>query len=285
MLSGSRNYIGKLDVQDLILIKLNNATRAYLDPSENMPRLGWSLLDPSNSNTKTAGHPNGNPMKVAGNDGITKIYQPPLSGVTIDGGWELDIAEGFVEIGQSGSPIINSEGYLIGVVSGIDSIFTCSGTNPSGKIYGSRLSYYYRSFSEWLDSAHTGAVQIPTWLPGGTEIGSYKYPSLSASSGTICANQTGYVTINNFCEFMEGYTTWSVSDPYQVNTQVLENGKKLEIQPASSGASGRITVTAQIDFGGWTKNYTTSIQIGKINSGQVTISGPSMACPYDSMCT
>lgn len=268
------NYQGDTTDGDVTAIKL-----LFVDngPNNNdhLPRLGWTLLDQSGQSAKSLGHPNGNSLKVTSFNSLTKIVESHGHDA-----YQMSLNQGYIDNGQSGSPVINSAGYYLGTAISTDTL-TCSGNSPTGPVYAQRLSKYYRSFSEYLDPYHTGAVQVPTWLPGGTNIGEYKYPSLASSANTICAGNVGYVSINNFCEFMEGYVNWSVSNPSLVNITESSDQKTLQISPAHSSSSGALTVTATIDFGGWFNSYYTTIQIGKINSSQVTITGPNMVCPNE----
>ncbi len=80
---------------------------------------------------------------------------------------------------------------------------------------------------------------------------------------------------------MEGYTKWTVLDSSLVNITRASNGQSIQISPKSSSSSGQITVTATIDFGGWYKSYSTTMQIGVVKSEQLIINGPAMACPND----
>jgi hypothetical protein len=273
------NFEPETDVivtKDLQAIKLRFADNGFSNPSKQLPRYGWTLLNQSGNTAKSLGYPRGNSMKVTSYSALFPTTNTFTTAPNVFV-WQMQLDEGFIETGQSGSPVFVDNNYFIGTLIGSDNMI-CS-SNPSGTVYAHRLSKYYRTFSDYLDPFHTGAVQVPTWLPGNIEIGEYKYPSLSKSTSTVCSGETATVSINNFCEFMDGNVLWTVSNESIVNTIESADQKTLTIVPSSSGATGPLTVTARIDFGGWYKNYSTTLQIGKINSSQISISGPYSACP------
>jgi hypothetical protein len=271
------NHISNTEFKDLMIIKLRSPDNSMTGAP--LPKMGWTLLDNSGGTAKSLGHPQGNALKVSSYNNLTKILHS-FAGIPNVEVWAMNLNAGYSENGQSGSPVFNSANYFIGPLIGTDNM-ACSGSTPTGMVYAIRLSKYYRTFSNLLDPDHTGAVQVPTWLPYGIEIGEYKYPSLSSSTSTICAGNVGYVSINNFCEFMEGYVNWTVSNENLVNKTISSDQRTIQLSPKDSGSSGPLTVTATIDFGGWYKSYSTTLQIGKVNSSQVTISGPNMVCPNE----
>jgi hypothetical protein len=211
------NFENQTKIKDLIAIKLFTIDEGLIT-GVFLPKVGWSLLDNSGDDAKSLGHPEGNALKVTSYSNLSKSIHDFTSANDVEV-WVMNVEDGFAENGQSGSPVFNSSNYYIGSIVGIDNT-SCSGSDPSGTVYAQRLSKYYRTFSNYLDPNHTGAVQIPTWLPGNIEVGEYKYPSLSKTAGVICYGNSSVASINNYCEFMNGYVQWSVSNPSLVTSSL-----------------------------------------------------------------
>jgi hypothetical protein len=231
-------YEDEAQVKDLLAIKLFTTDEGLIT-GVFLPKVGWSLLDNSGDDAKSLGHPEGNALKVTSYSNLSKSIHDFTSAQDIDV-WVMSLSDGFAENGQSGSPVFNSSNYYIGSIVGIDNT-SCNGSDPSGTVYAQRLSKYYRTFSNFLDPNHTGAVQIPTWLPGNIEVGEYKYPSLSKSASTLCYGNVAYVSINNYCEFMDDNVQWNLSNSSLVNTSESTDQRTLQISPKYSGSSGPLT--------------------------------------------
>ena len=91
---------------DLALLKVNNKSPMFLSISEKKPLLGAKITVGGYPSSLSLGH-------------SIKITQGILSGSLIDGKKEndfLDIIDAAVQQGSSGSPVINENGNLIGVV-------------------------------------------------------------------------------------------------------------------------------------------------------------------------
>jgi hypothetical protein len=218
-------------------------------------------------------HPLGDVMKISFAGAATKWTSDDSHQYRM---WEAVYNKGTSQEKSSGSVLLNQNKYAVGVLHGGDGqdLPRCtSSTTSTGTGRFIRLGYYWRSFAGVLDPNHTGAVQAPGRNGSGTLFGSYIYPSLSKTTSTLCYGQNGYVTINNFAEFMSGNTSWSVSPSNLVYTETQEGGKKLKIWPRTSSSKGNITVMATIDYGAFNKTYSTTLYVGKPSFSNPTVDG------------
>jgi hypothetical protein len=158
--SGTSGYSGS----DFFLTKLEQ----YVPSSYNPYYIGWSRSTTAATSGVCIHHPYGDIKK------ISTFYEPlvPASyGVaTITAHWRVHWAEtehgqGVTEGGSSGSPLFNSNGLLVGTLTGGGA--SCE--NPDEPDYFGMFSYSWdkngdvpeKRLSDWLDPQETGAVVWP----------------------------------------------------------------------------------------------------------------------------
>ena len=127
---------------------------------------GWDKSSSSPSISCGVHHPGGEPKKInfdndnAYNSGPVNWGDPDYDGDddTSPSGshWRITWDEGGTEGGSSGSPAFNTNGLLIGQLTGGDG--SCS--NGSGQDYYGKFSRSFSDVSQWLDPSNTGASYI-----------------------------------------------------------------------------------------------------------------------------
>lgn len=147
---------------DFKLLLLNESIPLSYNPYFN----GWSAKDISSDSGVTIHHPQGDIRKIS-------TYKTPLLssnwGNIPNTHWKVVWAEtangyGVTEGGSSGSPIYNSNGQLIGQLTGGDA--SCA--NPTGPDYYGKFAYSWAANSTadstmlkpWLDPDNTGILEI-----------------------------------------------------------------------------------------------------------------------------
>ncbi|MHC1708257.1 MAG: T9SS type A sorting domain-containing protein [Bacteroidales bacterium] len=152
---------------DLYLVLLNNTVPAAYNPYFS----GWNRLNNPSSSGVCIHHPQGDIKK------ISTYTTPTVSsswGSTPGSHWSVKWSQtqsghGVTEPGSSGSPLFNTQGEVIGQLSGGES--SCSNLTASD-LYG-KFSYSWqpagadssKSLHYWLDPLNTGSVNIPGISP------------------------------------------------------------------------------------------------------------------------
>ena len=148
-----------LNGSDFALLLLDDTIPSFFNPFFN----GWNNMELENLNGVSIHHPQGDVKKISS-------YNSKLSSITINDGitnafWRVNWARttngfGVTEPGSSGSPLFNSDGLVIGSLSG----GTSSCTNLNGFDAYGKLAYYWnksggandKRIDKWLDPTNTG---------------------------------------------------------------------------------------------------------------------------------
>ncbi|MCP4553377.1 MAG: T9SS type A sorting domain-containing protein [Bacteroidetes bacterium] len=207
------------------LLLLNND----VPPAFNPYFSGWDRRDQTSQSGVSIHHPNGDIKKIS-------TYRQPLISSIYKGGiedpngkfWKVIWAEtvnghGVTEVGSSGSPIFNSEGRLIGSLSG--GWAECSGLTLSD--YYGKFSYSWESngtsddlqLKAWLDPQNTGLVTL-----NGIDYGELFIPEFRADTvivpvgGSLNFSDLSVGTIDNWEWTFEGAlpSSSSLESPFDV---------------------------------------------------------------------
>lgn len=148
-----------LNGSDFALLLLQDTVPSFFNPYFN----GWNNMELENNSGVAIHHPQGDVKKIS-------TYTTKLSSVTINDGisnafWRVNWTRtsngfGVTEPGSSGSPIFNSDGLVIGALSG----GTASCTNLNGFDAFGKFSYFWdksgvgntKRLNTWLDPTNTG---------------------------------------------------------------------------------------------------------------------------------
>ena len=172
-LSGAR-LLAHIDFNtgsDFKLLLLNNKVPYEYKPYFN----GWDRSGNISDSGVVIHHPEGDIKMISTYK--TAIRPVDYYGTATDpnaGFWEVHWANtasghGVTEGGSSGSPLFNSQGLVIGTLTGGDA--SCS--TPNAPDYFGRFSKHWNAYGTdsttqlayWLDEAHTGQQQIPGFDP------------------------------------------------------------------------------------------------------------------------
>ncbi|MNV08783.1 Protease 1 precursor [compost metagenome] len=146
---------------DFYLVELNAQPPASYD----VYYAGWSRSNAASANGVGIHHPAGSAKKIS-------TYTQGLAGATYNGGasnahWRVFWAyttngHGVTEGGSSGSPIFNSNGLIVGQLSGGSS--ACI-TNGAGQGTGpDKNDLYGKLYSDWDQNGTTANAQLKPWL-------------------------------------------------------------------------------------------------------------------------
>ncbi|MDR2928302.1 MAG: T9SS type A sorting domain-containing protein [Cytophagaceae bacterium] len=239
----------------------NNTDFALME-MDNSPagdtRFSWLGWDRS-GNRPTSGtgihHPSGDVMKISfDNDAITETANGMTSGTSH---WYVDIDNGTLEHGSSGSSLFNQNERVIGQLHG-----GYPGCNSSKK-------FWYGCFHRSWTGGGTNATRLSNWLDptgsGAMTTNTLRSPTLSGHA-TACPGSAVTFTISNL---PAGATvSWSAPNSFSVesssNTSVTYN-------ISSSLPFLVYTVTANISTGG--NHVTTLTHNVHVHTGKVSISG------------
>lgn len=145
---------------DFALVELSNEVPENYNPYFN----GWDITNGSYSSGVSIHHPSADIKKIS-------TYNSALTTITLNGGlaaayhgvvWSATSnGHGITEEGSSGSPIFNSEGLIIGTLTGGNSF--CNKT--------SETDYYGKLFYHWDKNGESDNQKLSTWLdPSATGI-------------------------------------------------------------------------------------------------------------------
>jgi hypothetical protein len=252
--------------QDIALIELQENPKLTWW-TDDWTHLGWSVINSIPNAAASIHHPEGDVMKIAFGNQITR-------GLNGDGEdvWKVDLYDGVALGTSSGGPFFNiNTKRLIGNNNGASSgSISCS--NPNFLVYYNRLESAWPTLCPYLDPNNTGAVSLGSYgIQNGTLFwGTTTIPTIT-QSGTIdvCTTNKPF-TLNN----APYGTTWTVTPASLVSVASGSGGTAI-IRAKTSTSSG----AAQLKFTFGCKTYTKNIQIGKINSGQIAVSGTTGVCP------
>lgn len=169
---------------DFLLLLLNSTPTAAYEPYYN----GWSRSTTAPSNGVGIHHPAGDIKKISTySSSSTGSY----TGSARNAHWQLqwrqnDNGFGVTEGGSSGSPLFDSNGFVVGTLTGGSSYCTMT----SGSDYYGKISYHWESngntnakqLKPWLDPTNTGVTNCPGYDPFANQP---PEPDFAASSTTI----------------------------------------------------------------------------------------------------
>ena len=152
---------------DFLLLLLNSTPTAAYEPYYN----GWSRSTTAPSNGVGIHHPAGDIKKISTySSSSTGSY----TGSARNAHWQLqwrqnDNGFGVTEGGSSGSPLFDSNGFVVGTLTGGSSYCTMT----SGSDYYGKISYHWESngntnakqLKPWLDPTNTGVTNCPGYDP------------------------------------------------------------------------------------------------------------------------
>ncbi len=152
---------------DFLLLLLNSTPTAAYEPYYN----GWSRSTTAPSNGVGIHHPAGDIKKISTyNSASTGSY----TGSASSAHWRLTWVRnsngfGVTEGGSSGSPLFDSNGFVVGTLTGGSSYCTMT----SGQDYYGKISYHWQSngntnakqLKPWLDPTNTGVTNCPGYDP------------------------------------------------------------------------------------------------------------------------
>ncbi|MBF0466188.1 MAG: trypsin-like peptidase domain-containing protein [Nitrospirae bacterium] len=182
---------------DFSLLKLNSA------PSGGAYYLGWTTSDITSG--KGIHHPGGDYKRVSSGSIVSSNW----SDLNNTNFWTVTWTSGLTEGGSSGSPLINSSGYIVGQLYGVSADQTCSSTTKYGiygkfsKSYSDGLSTYLGATSTTTTAAGTNTTTTTSTI-GGSKNVSYTLPYLHTNpSGVVycmasnmtSSSQTGFVMV------------------------------------------------------------------------------------------
>ena len=163
--SGTTHRMSYTPPGDVTLVEINNP----LPPAYNLELLGWDRSSTPPTSGVGIHHPSGDEKRIAIDDDATIFQSVNIGGIgvvnSIRVSWDLGITEG----GSSGSPFLNQNSRIVGVLSG-GSSFCSSPTAPD----------YYARFDLAWNGGGTASTRLSNWLDplgtGATTLGQYLAP-------------------------------------------------------------------------------------------------------------
>ncbi|WP_343747437.1 GEVED domain-containing protein [Fluviicola sp.] len=242
---------------DFYLVELN----AQPPSSYNVYYAGWDRTNNGSASGVGIHHPAGSAKKIS-------TYTQALAGATYNGGasnahWRVFWAtttngHGVTEGGSSGSPIFNSNGLIVGQLSGGASACTAngagSGTGPD------KNDLYGKIYSDWDQNGTTTTAQLKPWLdPNNTGV-----TSLAGTSAPCSVTSTPPVA-----NFVANPTTVTVGGTSQITD--LSTGSPTSwswvITPSTGWSfAGGTSATSQNPQVTFTVAGTYSVQLTASNS-------------------
>lgn len=241
---------------DFALLKMNK------NPSDDVAWLGWDRRNTAATSGALIHHPAGDYMKISFENDPVSLYGqicPWSNGyVTLYSSpnthWEVDLDNGAMERGSSGSPFLNQEKRVIGQLHGGD-IF-CP---PNAKSYMGAFHYSWDHSSSpseqlkcWLDPTNTGAETTNTYLR----------PSIQGDK-ILCGAKT-YTLYNAPLETI----TWSVTGDLAIVSGQGSNQVTLKVALVDWSGRGVITATAASGLSVSYDVYATSPTVERIAGPQ-----------------
>lgn len=241
---GESNDNGGDNGSDFLLLEIEDE----ISPTWNPYWLGWDAT----TNTHTGGicihHPAGDEKKIStftGNaqnstqwNGMSTHYRVIWSGT--ESGW------GVTEGGSSGSPLFDSNGRVIGTLTGGSSCCVSNGcdlpgSGPSAPDFYGRMNYHWTSnpgpssdrLKTWLDPDNTGTLTLD---------GSYN-PCSQASVAEFATLERPRITPNPATEHVRITFPTSVAGVERVD--VLDIAGKVIASQAVANAAGSVTLSVQ----------------------------------------
>lgn len=242
---------------DFYLVELNSQPPA----SYNVFYAGWDRTNNGSASGVGIHHPAGSAKKIS-------TYTQALAGATYNGGasnahWRVFWAattngHGVTEGGSSGSPIFNSNGLIVGQLSGGASACTANGagtgTGPD------KNDLYGKIYADWDQNGTTANAQLKPWLdPNNTGV-----TSLAGTAAPCSVTSTPPVA-----DFVANPTTLSVGATTQITD--LSTGSPTSwswvITPATGWSyAGGTTASSQNPQVTFTVAGTYSVQLTASNS-------------------
>lgn len=243
---------------DFYLVELN----AQPPSSYNVYYAGWDRTNNGSATGVGIHHPAGSAKKIS-------TYTQALAGATYNGGasnahWRVFWSAttngyGVTEGGSSGSPIFNSNGLIVGQLSGGASACTANGagtgTGPD------KNDLYGKIYSDWDQNGTTAAAQLKPWLdPNNTGV-----TTLAGTAAPCSVTATPPVA-----NFVANPTTVSVGGTSQITD--LSTGTPTSwswvITPATGWSfAGGTSATSQNPQVTFTVAGSYSVQLTASNSG------------------
>jgi len=143
---------------DFYLVLLNNLVPSGYNPYF----MGWSRFNEISSQGVTIQHPEGDIKKIS--TYITPLESSGWYGNGLQSHWKVIWAQtennwGVTEAGSSGSPLFDSEGRLIGTLTG--GLAACDESGPLGP---DKPDYYGKFSYHWQSNGTVDTAQLKPWL-------------------------------------------------------------------------------------------------------------------------
>ena len=191
---------------DLLLLQLNTTPTAAYEPYYN----GWNRANTAPSNGVGIHHPAGDVKKIST---YSTSSQGTYSNAASNAHWRLRWTQnsngyGVTEGGSSGSPLFDSNGFIVGTLTGGSSYCTAqSGYDYYGKFY-----YHWESngtannkrLKPWLDPTNSGVTTCPAYDPYANQP---PQPDFAASRTTIL--EGGSIDFYNYTSNNPVSYSWS----------------------------------------------------------------------------
>lgn len=243
--------VSQVSGSDFLLIELGQT----IPSSFNAFYSGWNRGSSSSSSGVSIHHPAGDEKKIS-------TYSTPLVSITYNGGWSgahwevlwdsTTHGHGVTEGGSSGSPIFNSNNYLIGHLSGGSSY--CNATDETD-LYGKMNKAWDQDgnnassqLKPWLDPTGTGATFIEGTYAPCSGVGGDDY---CTATSVTCDEYIASVTfggLNNTTQ-CDNYSYYWANNPPSITKG---SSYQLDIFPGIPGGSAYTgdQIAAWIDWNG-----------------------------------
>ncbi|MCA9293983.1 MAG: trypsin-like serine protease [Phycisphaerales bacterium] len=211
---------------DVTLVQINSA----LPPAYNLELLGWDRSSTPPTSGVGIHHPSGQEKRFSREDNATIFQSVNIGGIGVVAGirvsWNLGVTEG----GSSGSPFLNQNSRIVGVLSG-GSSFCSTPTSPD----------YYARFDTAWEGGGTSATRLKDWLDpgntGATTLGQYNAaPPDPPAPFNLTSPANGATEVDSTTNIN---LLWSSSDPGVTYDVVLSANSDLSSPiidaPAPSG--------------------------------------------------